>query len=135
MTTYSTEARPVQGYDNFGKPLTTFAEGGPIVRVPVPDDGKWHRVAVIDGQARLRVQPAGDDKAPLKGVLYTHALASDGIAEGDAVAAHRDTAESWPAGAFYPLSSAFALEIYFAADPASAGGPPVVTVAHGAKEL
>ncbi|MGW9821939.1 hypothetical protein ACUXK4_004528 [Methylorubrum extorquens] len=125
----STAARPVQGYDNFGKPLTSFTEGGPIVRVPVPDDGKWHKVATLDGQARLRVLPS------LKGVLYTTENASPGIADGAALAAFRDTSEAWPAGAFYPLSSAFSLDVYFAADPATAGDPPVVTVAHGAKDL
>jgi hypothetical protein len=125
----STPARPVQGYDNFGRPLTTFAEGGPIQRVPVPDDGKWHKVATLDGQARLRVLPL------LKGVLYTTESASPGIAEGAPVAAHAETAEAWPAGAFYPLSSAFSLDLYFAADPATSGDAPVVTVAHGAKDL
>ena len=127
MTT-STAPRPVQGYDNFGKPLTTFAEGGPIASVPVPADGKWHLLGTLDGQARLRVVSGR------QGVLYTTSMASDGIAEGDALAAHQATSEAWPAGAFYPLSSAFALDIYFAADPATSGDAPVVSVAYGAKD-
>ena len=132
--TSSTPARPVQGYDNFGKPLTSFAEGGPIARVSIPDDGKWHRVTTIDGKARLRVLPLGDDGKALKGVLYTHAIASPGIAEADALADHKATSEPWPAGAFYPLDSAFALDLFFAADPSTTGAAPVVSVCHGAKD-
>lgn len=130
----STAARPVQGYDNFGKPLTTHAEGGPIQRVPVPADGKWHKVATLDGKARVRVLPLSDDGKALKGVLYTHEKASPGIAEGAPLAAHKATSEPWPAGAFYPLDSAFSLDLYFAADPATAGEAPVMSVAHGAKD-
>lgn len=112
---------PKQASDNLGRTLTSVAEG-PISRMPVPNDGKWHRVPQASLAVRLHVFPSR------KGVLYTTSKAS-AVMDGDPVSP--DTiAASLPIAAdrVFVLTFTDPSEVFLAADPDGIGSDPIVGV-------
>lgn len=112
---------PKQASDNLGRTLTAVAEGT-INRMPVPSDGKWHRIPQASLALRLHVF------AGRKGVLYTHSKAAP-VLDGDPVSP--DTiATSLPIAAdrVFVLTFTEPSDVFLAADPDGTGADPIVGV-------
>jgi len=127
MAQAQSNKRPVQAVDAGGRSITTFAESL-IGRMPVPADGKWHRVAADCPAVRLHVFGGRN------GVLYTTSLSGGAVVDGAPVDA-ASIAHSIPlaAGAPYTLTFNVPAEVFVCADPDAAGpNAPIVGVVQSA---